>query len=136
MKICRFEQSKVPRQQATHRPEEIVRRFRDAWDEGNESAIRGLLHPRAILVIDSGGQVPAPRTPVRGSAAVVAAMKQMAADLSGAELEEVRVNGQPGLAFRNPRRVVAVISIGFLGRRIRQIWMTVNPSKLTRWNHS
>jgi hypothetical protein len=61
-------------------------------------------------------------------------MRRFAAGLPGAELEEVRVNGRPGFAFRDRGRVVAVISIGLRGRRISHIWMTVNPSKLTRWN--
>jgi RNA polymerase sigma-70 factor (ECF subfamily) len=136
MKICRLEPSSVPRQQATRRADEILRTLCDAWDEGDEPAIRRLLHPGAILVIDSGGQVPAPRRPVRGSAAVAAALRRTAADFSGAHIGEVRVNGQRGLAFRDAGRVVAVMSVGFVGRRIGQIWMTVNPSKLTRWNDS
>ena len=134
MRTCRFGRPDVPARPVSRWAEDLVRALRDAWDAGDESVLRRLLHPRATFVVDSGGQVPAPVRPVRGSAGVAAAMRRAAADLTGAELAEVRVNGQPGLAFRDLGRVVAVIGIGLHGQRIRRVWMTVNPSKLTRWN--
>jgi RNA polymerase sigma-70 factor (ECF subfamily) len=100
----------------------------------DETAVRALLHHRITVLVDSGGNVAAERTPVRGAERAASLLVRLLGEAPAVAVSEQSVNGYAGLVFRHDGRVVGVLSADIEAETIIDIWIVVNPEKLRHWN--
>lgn len=81
----------------THR--RLVSLLRAAFDSGDAASLVGLLREDAVLLADTGGELPAPSRPIEGSAEILRFLAQVAALSPPFTGTEVEVNCEPGLLF-------------------------------------
>jgi RNA polymerase sigma-70 factor, ECF subfamily len=81
---------------AVHR--RLVAALRAAFDSGDTGALVGLLRDDAVLVADTGREIPAPSVPMVGPASILRFLATVAAQRQFTAAE-VEVNGEPGLLF-------------------------------------
>ena len=109
----------------------LLKSFLDAGRDGDTAKLVALLDDKVVLRSDGGGKAPAPKKPIVGSAAVssfiVAISRTLSTDVS---VEEVELNGAPGLVTRAGGRPVVAMIIDTDGERIHSIFAVVNPDKL------
>jgi RNA polymerase sigma-70 factor, ECF subfamily len=90
-----------------------------------------LLNDDVVLHSDGGGKALALKQAVAGSVAVarfvIAVTQQLPSD---AVVEEVELNGAPGLVAKAGGRIVVAIMIDTDGERIRSVFAISNPDKL------
>lgn len=111
----------------------VVRQFKQAWEAKDIAAIVGLLDPGATATADGGGVVSTVLRPIVGAEGIARYAIEVAGWISGLELLERVVNGQPGLVARRGGVTVAVVAFDIAKGRIRRIWAIRNPEKLQRW---
>jgi RNA polymerase sigma-70 factor (TIGR02957 family) len=123
----RFETSREQR-------ERLVRRFVEAFEEGNLEALEGLLAAEVTLRGDGGGKVPALARPLHGRSRVARTLhgfSRAAPRFGVAALREVEVNGEPGIvALDREGRLFAVIAVEIRGGQIQAVNSVTNPEKL------
>jgi RNA polymerase sigma-70 factor (ECF subfamily) len=105
-----------------------------ALEDGDEPRTAALLHAGATLVIDTGGLVAAPASPISGRDAVAAALAEVTHAHASASFAAQHVNGLPGLAIRADGRTVAIVVAAVRRGRIADVWIVLNPEKLRPWN--
>lgn len=113
--------------------ERAARALIAATNATDAAALGRLLHHNVTLTVDGGGQVPAPRSPLRGRVAVV---RQLLRVLSDPEVDTAveSVNGMPGVVVRRDGSVVGVLALRVRGLLVCEAWFMVNPDKLASWN--
>lgn len=109
--------------------EATVRRIHAACEHPDAGALRALL-PRALALVDTGGDLPAPTDPVTGPDVA----RRLIDVLAGADLVVQPVNGACAIVARRSGRVTAIVSFGFDGADVDRVWITLSPLKLRRWN--
>ncbi|TDO43410.1 RNA polymerase sigma-70 factor (ECF subfamily) [Kribbella sp. VKM Ac-2527] len=114
------------------RHDRLVRRFAAACESGDARVLESLLAADVVLVSDSGGWALAPLRPVHGSADAARIVAHLLRP--GAELTVESVNGRSGLVVRRGGRAEAVLGMSVAGRRVSELWIVLNPDKLTRWH--
>lgn len=87
-----------------------------------------------MLLVDSGGRVVAPTTPVRGRAEVSDVLVNLMGPATGWTSTVIDVNGAPAMVFRDGGRVAAVLNLRTPFRRVAELWAVLNPDKLRHWN--
>jgi len=87
-----------------------------------------------VIVVDSGGRVPAPLHPVGGRARIIDMVVCFLDAHPDAVAVECPVNGEPGIALHTGRDIVGVLTVGLRAERISRLWLVVNPDKLRAWN--
>jgi RNA polymerase sigma-70 factor (ECF subfamily) len=111
---------------ALHRT--VVDAFSSAVTNGDIDALLVILDPRVVLRSDGGGEVSAVRRPVAGAdkvARFIIGLGQKLAWLSS--LENMAVNGAPGLVLLRAGQLNAVVSLAISGSTI----IIVSPTKLS-----
>lgn len=121
-------------QSAARRHRLAVRALAYACDERDFSRLVRVLHPDAVLVVDSGGRVSAPLDPVGGRARIVDMLVRFLDAHPDAVAVECPVNGEPGIALHTGHDIVGVLTVGLRAERISRLWLVVNPEKLRAWN--
>jgi RNA polymerase sigma-70 factor (ECF subfamily) len=121
-----------PRFNVDHeRHRELLRSFSEAARGGETAKLVALLADDVVLHGDGGGKVLATKKPVIGSAAVaqfvVAVTRTLPRD---ATLEEIELNGAPGLLAKAGGRAAVAIMIDTDGQHIYSIFAVANPDKL------
>ena len=111
-----------------HRPDDVLRRFVHACRSGDTTTVRAVLTPEAIAVCDGIGAV-------YGRTGVAEIAELLLAERPRITVTHEAVNGRPGLALRDPARVIAVIAVATAGARITALWIVLDPAKLRAWNH-
>ncbi|NLP84225.1 siderophore-interacting protein [Microbacterium sp. CFH 90308] len=113
--------------------ERAARALITATRNADAAALARALHLDASLTVDGGGQVPAPRTPVRGRVAVV---RHLMRALGDPEVDTVieSVNGMPGIVVRRDGTVVGVLVLRVRRSLVCEAWLVANPDKLESWN--
>jgi RNA polymerase sigma-70 factor (ECF subfamily) len=111
----------------------VVRAFGAACRNGDLAGLAALLDPAVTLRSDGGGVVSAARRPVRGPNNVARFMLGILAKKGDLELVEVPTTD--GLAFmrRDAAGVHQVINLRVAHGRVTDVWIVLNPAKLTRW---
>lgn len=110
----------------------LAEEFAVAMSTGDESAVRGLLRSDAVVIIDSGGLVPAVTTPVTGRGAVAAALAALVA--SETSVGAASINGAPGVVLSRDGIVVAAVTTEVRAGLLSTVWVVRNPEKLRHWN--
>jgi hypothetical protein len=116
------------------RHDDVVRRFAEACQTGDITALRGALDADAIAVCDGGGLVPTALGPVHGAQDVAELAAVLLCGQPDAELTIEAVNGRTGLAVRRAGRAVAVVGVETVGSKVRVLWIVLNPAKLGGWH--
>lgn len=118
------------------RSRDPVRAFLLACEAADHAALIAILDAGATIVVDGGGRVRAPSTPVSGSEPVGRVILDLVGRIPLMVISEKSVNGGRGLVARSNGCVVGVATLGIRSHRIHQLWVVVNPDKLRSWNTS
>jgi RNA polymerase sigma-70 factor (ECF subfamily) len=109
----------------------LLKSFLEAGRDGDTAKLVSLLDDKVVLHSDGGGKVAAAKKPIVGSVAVsgfvVAISRTLPTDVT---VEEVELNGAPGLVTRVGGRPVVAMIIDTDGERIHSIFAVANPDKL------
>jgi RNA polymerase sigma-70 factor, ECF subfamily len=109
----------------------LLRSFIDAARGGDAAKLVALLDEDAVLHGDGGGKALATKKPVVGGGAVAQFIIAVTRTLpSDASVEEIDLNGAPGLVLRAGGRPVVAILIDTDGERIHAVFAVANPDKL------
>jgi RNA polymerase sigma-70 factor, ECF subfamily len=116
--------------------EHVVQQFLQACVSGNLSELLALLTEDVVLYTDGGGRVPSALRPIRNSDRVARFMVGIRKrGAFNSVTQQVRVNGEPGVAMRRSDGSLSVTAFAIDGVRIRAIYMVNNPDKLLRLSH-
>ncbi len=128
----RIRESQTPAAPTTQQAE-IVKAFKQAWEDKDVHALIGLLDPEAVSVADSGGLAAARLRPIDGGEQIARAYVAFAGRAAELTILERTVNGQPGLVAQLDGVTVTVFAFDVSGNRIKHIWAMRNPEKLRTW---
>ncbi|MDX3054308.1 hypothetical protein PV394_04010 [Streptomyces sp. NE06-03E] len=112
----------------------VVREFRFACETGDLCRMFNVLAPDVSAVIDGGGKVRTPDLPISGAWNVTRYLGVLLTPIPGITIGEDRINGQSGLVVRLANRVVAVVSVDVRDGHVLNVWLVLNPDKLSQWN--
>ena len=111
----------------------VVRAFVAAAAGGNLDALTRLLDPSVTLRSDGGGVVSAARNPVVGPTRVARFLLGVLRKRpTWAVAVRVTADGL-GLTLTDDGEVRAVVNLRVVGGLVTDVWMVVNPGKLTGW---
>lgn len=119
----------VPR--AEH--DRVVRAFQQATRTGDVVSLARFLAPDVELRSDGGGVVSAARNVVSGADNVARFLLGIAAKRPDMSMEEQQFGDGLGFVFREGDDVVSVMNLHVEGGAITQLWIVLNPAKLTSW---
>jgi RNA polymerase sigma-70 factor, ECF subfamily len=109
----------------------LLRSFTEAARGGDKATLVSLLADDAVLHGDGGGKALATKKPVVGRDAVaqfvIAVTRTVPAE---ATLDEIELNGAPGLVLRAGGHPVVAVLIDTDGERIHSVFAVANPDKL------
>ncbi|OLT11407.1 RNA polymerase subunit sigma-24 [Pseudonocardia sp. CNS-139] len=108
----------------------VARRFLAAARGGDLAALEELLAADAVSWADGGGRVTAARLPVRGAAKVARYLGWLSGEVTGVEVVETEVNGQPGVAVLMDGALGLIVVLEIADGRVGTVRLTVNPDKL------
>jgi RNA polymerase sigma-70 factor, ECF subfamily len=115
------------------RREALLARFLAAIRAGDVEGLIDLLAADAVSYADGGGKARATPLPIFGAAKVARLWARLGTDTRQYTLEQVDVNGQPGVVARGEDGAVAgVLTLEVAGGRVQAVWAVVNPDKLAR----
>jgi RNA polymerase sigma-70 factor, ECF subfamily len=114
----------------------LVQAFRTACETGDLAGLTRLLDPEVTAVSDGGGRIRAALRPIYGADKVGRFLMGALSKRPEVVAEEREVSGEPGLALLYGGAVVGVVSVGVRGTLISDVWMVLNPDKLTAWNRA
>jgi RNA polymerase sigma factor (sigma-70 family) len=112
---------------------DLVRRFKEAWQAKDVSALIGLLDPKFTTIGDGGGVATA-IAPAEGLEQVARAAVELLLRAPDLTIVERTVNGRPGLVTEHQGVVLAVLAFDVADDRISRIWTIRNPDKLRAWS--
>ncbi|MFG6109079.1 RNA polymerase sigma-70 factor [Stenotrophomonas nematodicola] len=114
---------------AQHR--DLLTRFMEASQRGDQAAILSLLHANAEMVSDGGGRVTAAIRPLLGSERI-AQLYWAIARRNGAHPARLGyVNGEPAILRFQGAHLHSITLVSIDGERIAQVLSVLNPEKLT-----
>lgn len=114
---------------AQHR--DLLTRFMEASQRGDQAAILSLLHANAEMVSDGGGRVTAAIRPLLG-AERIAQLYWAIARRNGAHPARIGyVNGEPAILRFQGAHLHSITLVSIDGERIAQVLSVLNPEKLT-----
>ena len=109
----------------------LLRSFTEAARGGDMTKLVSLLDDHVVLHGDGGGKAPATKKPAVGSIAVAQFIIAVTQTLPpGATVEEIELNGAPGLLVQAGGRTLVAIMIDTDGERIHSVFAVANPDKL------
>ncbi|MEV6825188.1 hypothetical protein [Amycolatopsis sp. NPDC051102] len=111
------------------RHDQIIRRLAEACRRTDVTALAAVLHADAVATCDGGGF-----GPVHGAEDVIRLVMTSLGGPPGGELTVESVNGRAGLALRRASRAVAVVAARTAGSRVAELWIVLDPAKLTGWH--
>lgn len=111
----------------------VLDRFLTALTSGNTGMLMQLLTEDVTLLSDGGGKALAAIQPIVTPTRVLAFLQGIVRKTpSDGAIEQVTINGQPGLLLKIGDQVVGTFSFEREKERIRNIFMIRNPDKLAR----
>lgn len=119
----------VPR--AEH--DRVVRAFQEATRTGEVAPLLRYLAPDVELRSDGGGVVSAARNVVSGADNVARFLLGIAAKRPTMVMEQQQFGDGLGFVFREDGEVVSVMNLRVAAGRITQLWIVLNPAKLSSW---
>jgi RNA polymerase sigma factor (sigma-70 family) len=111
----------------------VVRAFVAAASGDDLGALTGLLDPSVTLRSDGGGVVSAARNPVVGPARVARFLLGVLTQRPTWVVAERATADGLGFTMTEREEVRAVVNLRVAGGLVTDLWMVVNPEKLTGW---
>ena len=118
----------------TREHDDVLAAFVAAAAGGDLSALTGLLDPSVTLRADGGGVVSAARRPVLGVDHVARFLLGVLRKRPSAVLSARRTGDGLAFALEDEGRVQALVNARVRDGRITDLWLQVNPGKLTAWS--
>jgi RNA polymerase sigma-70 factor (ECF subfamily) len=112
----------------------VVRAFGAATAGGDLGAHAALLDPSVALRSDGGGVVSAARNPIFGPDKVARFLLGVMAKRPSWRIEERATADGLGLVFADGETVLGVINLRIAAARVTDVWVMLNPAKLTAWS--
>jgi RNA polymerase sigma factor (sigma-70 family) len=123
------------RRAVSHREhDEVVRSFAAAVRSGDLAALISVLDPDVVLRADGGGFVTAARNPVFGADRVARFVLGVVEKGKGGDVLEQQTNDGLAFTYWDEGRIVGVVTIVVAAGVVSDVWMVLNPQKLTMWN--
>lgn len=123
----------VSRKAKTHAMSEI---FANALMTGKMDQLLDVLTSEAVLYTDGGGKVQAALRPIHGSDKVIRYFDAIFPKVpKGFTCELYEVNGQTGILVKSGDITFTVVTFQFKGDRISDVYIVMNPEKLTHFNN-
>lgn len=113
--------------------DEVVRAFAAASQSGNFASLIAVLDPDVVLRSDGGGIVSAARKPVFGADNVARFLLGILAKRPSVAVTEQQTKDGLGFAIWDEGRVIGIVNLGVNDERITEVWMVLNPEKLSMW---
>jgi RNA polymerase sigma-70 factor (ECF subfamily) len=117
-----------------HEHDEVVRAFLDATVGGDIDALLRVLAPDVELRADGGGFVNAAPQVIRGSDRVSRWLMGVMRKQPALRLERRDTADGLGYALRNEERLYGMVTFDVSGGCITNVWLMLNPVKLTSWS--
>ncbi|MFB2596917.1 RNA polymerase sigma factor SigJ [Herbiconiux sp. P17] len=114
--------------------DEVVRAFSAASRTGDFSALIRVLDPEVVLRSDGGGIVSAARKPVHGADNVARFLFGLLSKRPGLEVVEQETPDGLGFAIWEEGHIVGVVTLNVVDGAVADVWIVVNPDKLSLWN--
>ncbi|WP_193509689.1 RNA polymerase sigma factor SigJ [Cryobacterium sp. BB736] len=114
----------------------VVAEFATACMTGDLQTLLPLLDPSVVAVSDGGGKARAALNPIFGAQNVARFLLGLMNKAVDTEFSFEPVNGELGIVARSGGLVYATGSVGIRDGRLTNVWMTLNPDKLTKWNEA
>lgn len=118
----------------TREHDDVLAAFVAAAAGGDLAALTGLLDPSVTLRADGGGVVSAARRPVLGVDHVARFLLGVLRKRPSAVLSARRTGDGLAFALEDEGRVQALVNARVRDGRITDLWLQVNPGKLTAWS--
>jgi RNA polymerase sigma-70 factor (ECF subfamily) len=118
----------------TREHDDVLAAFAAAAAGGDLAALTGLLDPSVTLRADGGGGVSAARRPVLGVDHVARFLLGVFRKRPSAVLSARRTGDGLAFALEDEGRVQALVNARVRDGRITDLWLQVNPGKLTAWS--
>jgi RNA polymerase sigma factor (sigma-70 family) len=113
--------------------DDVVRAFAVASLSGRFEQLIAVLDPDVVLRSDGGGIASAARKPVFGAERVAKFLPGIIEKRPEVTVSELQTNDGLAFAMWEAGRVVGIINLGVTGNRISDVWMVLNPEKLSQW---
>ena len=110
---------------------DLLTRFMDASQRGDQAAILSLLHANAEMVSDGGGRVTAAIRPLLGAERIAQLYWAIARRNRGHPARIGYVNGEPAILRFQGDQLHSVTLVSIDGDRIARVLSVLNPEKLT-----
>ncbi|MFF7677665.1 RNA polymerase sigma factor SigJ [Actinacidiphila glaucinigra] len=114
--------------------DEVVRAFRDATVGGGIEDLLRVLAPDVELRVDGGGFVNAAPRVVRGSDRVARWFMGVMRKQPALRLERRDTADGLGYIVQNEGRRYGMVTFGVGGECVTNVWLMLNPMKLTNWS--
>jgi RNA polymerase sigma factor (sigma-70 family) len=115
--------------------DDVALAFAAACARGDLTTLMNLLDPTVTLRADGGGVVSAARRPVLGVSDVARFLIGIFTKRSSSTLEQYRTGDGVAFAVMDGRQLLAVLNLKVRAGRITDVWLQVNPHKLTAWSN-
>lgn len=112
--------------------EAMMKELAIALISNDQDALRELLHPDVVLIIDSGGRIPNAFEPIEGQAAASSELLNLTTSETSAAMASI--NSVPGFTLIRDEQVVGAVIAEKQSRLLSRIWVVCNPEKLRHWN--
>ncbi len=111
----------------------VVLAFAAAAQGGDLGALVAVLDPDVALRSDGGGVVSAARRPVTGADNVARFLLGVLAKRPEVEVLPQETGDGAGFAMWEEGRIFGVVTLHVVAGRVSEVWMVLNPEKLTQW---
>lgn len=113
--------------------ERVLLAFLTAARGGGLDDLIAVLDPEAIARSDGGGKIRAALHPVRGADRVARFLLGILAKQSDLDASIEPVGDRGGFVFRRDGVVTSVVMADVADGRVAEVWIVLNPDKLTAW---
>jgi RNA polymerase sigma-70 factor (ECF subfamily) len=113
--------------------DEVVMAFAAATQTGDIAGLIAVLDPDVVLRSDGDGIVHAARNPVFGAANVARFLLGISAKRPDIEVLPEETSDGLGFVMWDSGQIYGVINFGVTGSVVSDVWMVLNPEKLSMW---
>ncbi|MEI5584316.1 sigma-70 family RNA polymerase sigma factor [Agromyces sp. CCNWLW208] len=113
--------------------DQVVAAFGAAAQAGDLAALVSVLDPEVVLRSDGGGLVSAARRPVLGAENVARFLLGLLAKNPDDRVEPLETTDGAGFAVRRDDAVIGVVNFNVVAGRVADVWIVMNPEKLSAW---
>lgn len=117
----------------TREHDEVIVAFAAACADGDLAPLMAMLDPSVTLRADGGGIVNSARRPVLGASNVARFMIGMLQKRPSLVMDQQRTGDGIALVMRDQGHPRGVMNIKVRGGLVTDVWLQVNPAKLSAW---